>query len=1810
MKKYAGLFLLFASLALILLNIGTKTSFAANTVLSDDFSTSTGSKWTRIGINNTPTYATDGTMRLTSSGQGQVGTIWLDQNQLSAPILPPYTVTFRFLINEADSTNVGADGIVFMFNKQQNSTPVSGGGMGFQTGNGYGIEFDTYSNAFDPSYNHISLFKSNPDHSAIGTPYLAQVQDNTFENAQWHNVKINVGTGNVKVYLDNNLKLNWSGTLDSTYNGIGLTASTGYYYNKQSIDDVVITKPATVTGVSSTLANGAYPAGTVIPIQMTFNDTISVSGAPYLSLNTGRNATYISGSGTNTLTFNYAVQAGNTTSDLNYLSTAALSLNGGTLTDSLGNIANAALPAINAAASLGGNKNIIIDSTIPTGSVNVISGNPNANTVSLNLTAADSGSGLSQMRFSNDNATWTAWEAYNTNKIYTIPAVTIQKKIYVQWKDLAGNINSTYIVTINSPAVGSSSGVKSTDEDSILSNQYLTLTNLDGRTITPIMSSNPSKGKVVISIVSVGGVPTIAYSYTPNSNVNGTDSFSFKVSDGISYSNTVTVSLLINAVNDPPVVTASNLTLLEDAVISGRLTAVDVDSTLLTYSIVASALHGTVNLSATGAFTYTPNFNYSGTDTFKFKVVDEGALSSNTATVSIAIQAVNDAPVAEVKTYTILEDSGLLNGTVTGTDADPNSTLSYIQATNGNKGTVQLDSGGTFTYTPRLNENGVDTFTFRASDGILQSVPATVTVNITAVNNAPTFMKGLNQKVTSGSGVQLIPGWASDISAGPYNEANQTVQFTVTNNTYDALFQTLPAINSAGDLTFTPKADVAGTAIITIKLMDSGGTSNGGHNQSQVQSFEIKVEDVSLNIASIVVSPANWTQGEVTVTANVYTNFPIIEKSWAVGVKPMDYFINISNGTSTNNGNQMTDLSFEVTVNGTYTIFINNGQDQAIQQVIINHIDNDKPIILLRGDNELFIEAGSIYTDPGADVTDNSLPVAITVTASTYTNTNVLDDYPMQYNFTDMAGNHAVTVTRTVHVIDTTAPIITLLGSNPLTVNEHTNFNTLQLAASVADNSGETILANRTGDMPVSANPGTYTLTYTATDSSNRSATVTRVIYVLDNTAPTITISPYSNAWTKDAVTLSVTITDAGSTIAGKWAAGEQTQAFFTAENSNDWHLIENGSFTVAEPNYYTLFAKDSSGNPTLLVLDINYIDNESPIGSIAINNGKSVTELQQVTLQLVASDVGSGVEKVMISNNLNFLNANWQNFSNNSELTWNLESGDGTKKVYYKFKDRVGNESVPSMATILLDTLGRSNLSALISSYILNPLFNPLVTNYTINVGYTVVSVDMQPTLVDNQSTISVTGATYEAGMVNITNLVNGSNRVTIRVTSEEAAIYKEYVINIYKQSNMNEITGFTVNGQITPTVIDAVNHTVTTNVYTQTNLNGLIPQITISPGATISLSLNNTNDFRNAVHYDVTAEDNTLVQWTVHIHTIHNTSTDLSNLSINGFPFVFDPQNNSYSVDVGPLVAYIPVTAVPADLTASISMDNGTTYEQKTVTQMVYLAKGSNSIPIMVKDTNDLTQTYQLNVNRLSTYISSLSITGGVLSPSFNSSQINYIIHSSKTTSFVDMAIPNLSSNVKISIVGADFTNNGSVYHIDITNKADFTIQVTNLEGTVIQEQYHFSINPWLGFAVSHAQGTEVILSFKEALDLTTLASNHFTLANEHNSEVTIAAITYEALDTDHPIIHLKLNGVLTNQGTWLLIVNGVKNSAGASINVISLPVTSPVQILEIQQRLDTANDGVHIDDIIKHMNTLEDITGDNVFDSYDIQFILQQI
>jgi Bacterial Ig domain len=257
-----------------------------------------------------------------------------------------------------------------------------------------------------------------------------------------------------------------------------------------------------------------------------------------------------------------------------------------------------------------------------------------------------------------------------------------------------------------------------------------------------------------------------------------------------------------------------------------------------------ATLSGTTTASASGGTATFNNLriNKAGTGYTLTATSPSGLIGASSASFNVT----NPAPTANPDgPFTVNEDA-VLNVPapgVLGNDTDPNGDpLTAHEVTGPVNGTLALNPNGSFTYTPNPDYNGPDSFTYAANDGSQNSAPATVTITVNQVNDAPSFTKGADQTASAGTGVQTVTNWATNISPGPANESSQTVSFTVTNDNNGAFVQQ-PAIDASGTLTYQPALVLLmqTTVTVTVTLKDDGGTANGGQDTSASQQFTITI---------------------------------------------------------------------------------------------------------------------------------------------------------------------------------------------------------------------------------------------------------------------------------------------------------------------------------------------------------------------------------------------------------------------------------------------------------------------------------------------------------------------------------------------------------------------------------------------------------------------------------------------------------------------------------------------------------------------------------------------------------------------------------------------------------------------------------------------------------------------------------------------------------------------------------------------------------------------------------------------------------
>jgi hypothetical protein len=386
--------------------------------------------------------------------------------------------------------------------------------------------------------------------------------------------------------------------------------------------------------------------------------------------------------------------------------------------------------------------------------------------------------------------------------------------------------------------------------------------------------------------------------------------------------------VVVPAANHPPVANAQAPTLLEDTSKLVTLTGSDQDANqTITFKITQLPAHGklykgnstapaneitsvptTIPSAGTSAqVTYKPEADYFGPDSFLFKTNDS-FVDSAPATVTLDVQPVNDAPSFHLRLGGVFsfEDAapftfgGAVDSMSPGPANEAGQALTFHVSNNNN---------ALFAVQPQISPNGTMTFTYApdafgtatvsvyltdnggtANGGVDTSTTQTLTITVLSVNDAPSFTlpASPDQTVAVNAGAQTVPGFATNISPGPANEAGQTVAFHVSNSN-NALFAVQPQISANGTLTYTP-AGQTGTATVSVYLQDNGGTANVGVDTSATKTFTITVAPVvigqtaSPNVncgvdlftvqtgvsagASYTVPGGNWTLTEWSTRAN------------------------------------------------------------------------------------------------------------------------------------------------------------------------------------------------------------------------------------------------------------------------------------------------------------------------------------------------------------------------------------------------------------------------------------------------------------------------------------------------------------------------------------------------------------------------------------------------------------------------------------------------------------------------------------------------------------------------------------------------------------------------------------------------------------------------------------------------------------------------------------------------------------------------------------------------------------------------------
>lgn len=789
-------------------------------------------------------------------------------------------------------------------------------------------------------------------------------------------------------------------------------------------------------------------------------------------------------------------------------------------------------------------------------------------------------------------------------------------------------------------------------------------------------------------VVSAADLASSLLTFTPALNANGNAyaTFTFEVWDGSDYSASgYTLTVNVGAVNDAPTAGNSNITVTEDVTyqfstgdfntayldeegnaFSGiRITGLETAGSLKLNGIDI-AVNDIVSSAAltSSLLTFTPSANATGSNyaTFTFSVSDGATFSTASYTLTIDITPVNDSPTGGSNSITASEDAGYVfavadfNVAYTDNESEPFDGIRIITlpatgilkinnvdvAINTIISATDLNASLlTFTPAPDANGNAYTTFTFKVFDGSLySSADYTLTINVSAVNDSPSFTKGADQNHLTNAGPITVNAWATDISAGPSNEAGQVVTFTVTNDN-NSLFSVQPDIDEAtGNLTYVIAPAVTGTASVNVRLSDNGGLLNGGSDVSPVLNFTI-------NVSSAANTPPAATDATVNIDENSANSVPVHTViasdgdgnvlSYTITAGNPNGAFAINNATGVITVADAAKLDYEVTTQYVLTVRVSDGinSDNATITININDLNDNIP-------------AASDATVSLNENTANGSGVHTVIATDA-------DGSPLTYTITggNPAGAFSISASGTITVADVTKLDFETLTQFVLTVRVSdgvssvdvtitVNINNLNDNVPVANDATVSINENAPDGTPVhtvvATDPDGNLLAYTITNGNAAG------VFSIDNTGSiTIADATKLDYEISKQFVLTVNVSDGTS--------HDDAMITVNLDNLNDNAPVANSATislnenTVNSTSVHTVIATDADDNT------LTYsITNGNTSGAFSISNAGLITVTDatkldyetspQFVLTVNVSD-GARDDDAIITINLSNLNDN-----------------------------------------------------------------------------------------------------------------------------------------------------------------------------------------------------------------------------------------------------------------------------------------------------------------------------------------------------------------------------------------------------------------------------------------------------------------------------------------------------------------------------------------------------------------------------------------
>ena len=748
-------------------------------------------------------------------------------------------------------------------------------------------------------------------------------------------------------------------------------------------------------------------------------------------------------------------------------------------------------------------------------------------------------------------------------------------------------------------------------------NLTVTVTDISGasaqKNVAITVTDDPSDNvNIVISgseTVSVQENQTAVSTYSANETVtwslSGTDSGLFSISNAGEL--TFTSAPDYEAPGDVGVNNEYNLTVTatdsssntSDLAVTVTLTDVDEDNPVITGSQTVSVLENQTAVSTYSA-NETVTWSLSGTDSALFIISNAGELTFSSAP---DYEAPGDVGV-----------NNEYNLTVTATDSSSNtSDLAVTVTLTDVDETDPVVSNSVNTNTPSIEENQTFVATFNSDEPVIWS--------LSGIDSSLFTISAINQPSSTGSTsssystqAQLSFSSAPDYEQPADSNSDNVYEITVTATDSENNESNFPMSVAVTDQSEAPNPDSPPSI-----------TLNGANPQI------ISLGNSYLELGAV----AEDVEDGILTDQIIISGVSLINNN-AVGSYTVQYSVTDSSGNTT------------------------------IANRTVEIIDTTPPQLSLNGNSIISIEVGTTYNELGASATDNyddNSTITSTISISGSVNTATLGSYTVLYDVTDSSGNSASTLIRTINVVDTTIPVLSLLGSSPVNIELNGAYTDDGATATdnYDDNATLTSQINLSGSVDNTV-VGSYTLTYNVSDSSNNQATpISRVVNVEDNIKPVITLLGDSTI----SIEVGTNFTDPGVVATDNYDNDSSVTASISVSGSVDTSNL--GTYLL------TYSVSDSSGNTADSVeRTVQIVDTTAPI--ISLNGNSSINHTYQTTFVDPGATATDNYDT-----NLSSLIAVSGSVNENSLGTYNL---------LYDVSDSSGNaaETITRQVTVLDD--------------------------------------------------------------------------------------------------------------------------------------------------------------------------------------------------------------------------------------------------------------------------------------------------------------------------------------------------------------------------------------------------------------------------------------------------------------------------------------------------------------------------------------------